>query len=58
MGVNYQLPDGNLDRTPDIGDMRDAGALDAAPGADALPGGADAAPFQDTGETADMETGG
>jgi hypothetical protein len=60
VGMNYQLPDGFLDRTPDIGsDARDAAVLDAASGEDAPPGGsADAAAFQDTGEAADTETGG
>jgi hypothetical protein len=71
VGMNYQLPDGFLDRTPDTsGDGGDAGETgqtgetgegvpDAAPAQDAAPGdAADAAAFQDAGEAADTETGG
>jgi hypothetical protein len=60
VGVNYQLPDGFLDRISDSGgaDARDSSVSDSAP-QDAPPGGIpDAAPFQDTGQAADTEIGG
>ncbi len=61
VGVDYQLPDGTLDRISDTGgaDARDSSVPDSAPGEDAPPGGIpDAASFQDTGQAADTEIGG
>ena len=61
VGVDYQLPDGKLDRISDTGgaDARDSSVSDSAPEEDAPPGGIpDAAPFQDTGQAADTEIGG